>query len=317
MDEIASAYNLSSGKAQLIHQITQQNTYYTAEELASMSINELNLISMSGGLTLENVSANGTASDKAYIGEDAAKKAALTHAGVEESAITHYEIEIDWEKGVMVYDVEFDADGTEYDYDINAATGEVVKYDNKREDGYKEFGTSTGTGAAAPVISEDAAKQAAYTHAGINEADVLHSHAKIDREHGMFVYEIEFRTETYEYDYDINATTGEVVKYEREAEYSVQKMLDYINEVNGSIAKDSQEILDKTTEYFTEADVLNSALTHAGVKAEDAYDISVELDQEHGKTVYEVEFKSGSWEFEYEINASSGEIMNFDKEQDD
>lgn len=314
VDEIASANDISTGKAQLIHQITQQNTWYSAEDLATMSINELNLISMSGGLTLENVNATGTASAKAYIGEDKAKQAALNHAGVEESAITHYEIELDREAGVMVYDIEFDASGLEYDYDINAETGEVVKYDNKRDDGYRESGNASGSVVSAPVISEEAAKQAAYTHAGITEADVLHVKAKIDREHGVVVYEIEFRTATHEYDYDINATTGEVVKYERESEDSVQQLLDYIHEVNGKISDKTQE---QTQEYLTESEVLLTALEHAGVKAEDAYDLSVELDNEHGKAVYEVEFKSGGYEYEYEIDASTGDVLKFDKEFDD
>ncbi|MBQ8370389.1 MAG: cell wall protein, partial [Clostridia bacterium] len=100
VNEIASANDISTGKAQLIHQITQQNTWYTAEDLAAMSINELNLITMSGGLKLENVDATGTASAKAYIGEEAAKQAALAHAGVAESEITGFEIELDWEAGV-------------------------------------------------------------------------------------------------------------------------------------------------------------------------------------------------------------------------
>lgn len=320
VDEIASANDISTGKAQLIHQITQQNTWYTAEDLATMSINELNLISMSGNLKLENVSADGIASAKAYIGEEAAKQAALAHAGVDESAITHYEIELDREAGVMVYDIEFDASGTEYDYDINAETGEVVKYQQKKENGYKESGSASGSMISAPVISEEDAKQAAFTHAGVAETDVSHVKAKIDREHGVVVYEIDFRTTTHEYDYDINATTGEVVKYERESEASVQQLLDYIHEVNGIITENrqeqTQEILNRADAYFTESEVLLSALDHAGVKAEDAYDLSVELDNEHGKAVYEVEFKANGYEYEYEIDASTGDILRFDKERD-
>ena len=317
VDEIASANDISTGKAQLIHQITQQNTWYSAEDLATMSINELNLISMSGGLKLENVNATGTASAKAYIGEDKAKQAALAHAGVEESAITHYEIELDMELGVMVYDVEFDADGIEYDYDISAENGSVVKYDNKRDDDSPKADSSSGGFSASLVIGEDQAKQAAYTHAGITEADVLHVKAKIDREHGVVVYEIEFRTATHEYDYDINATTGEVGKYERE--YEPRNAADILNTEKNHIASTggSQSAENIAQEYLTESEVLLTALEHAGVKAEDAYDVSVELDNEHGKAVYEAEFKSGGYEYEYEIDASTGDVLKFDKEFDD
>jgi len=319
VDEIASANDISIGKAQLIHQITQQNSFYSAEDLAAMSINELNLISMSGNLKLENVNATGTASAKAYIGKDAAKLAALTHAGVEESAITHFEIELDMERGVMVYDVEFDADGIEYDYDIHAENGSVVKYDNKRDDDAKTDST-TGESTASPVIGEDKAKLAAYTHADVDEADVLYSKAKLDREHGIVIYEIEFRTAEYEYEYDISADTGDVLKYERE--YEPRSAADILTAEKNHIASagdspDAETIVDRAPEFITESDVLLSALDHAGVNAESAYDLSVELDNDHGRAVYEVEFKADGYEYEYEINASTGEILKFDKEKDD
>ncbi|MBQ7930695.1 MAG: PepSY domain-containing protein, partial [Clostridia bacterium] len=86
------------------------------------------------------------------------------------------------------------------------------------------------------------------------------------------------------------------------------------HEVNGKISDKTQE---QTQEYLTESEVLLTALEHAGVKAEDAYDLSVELDNEHGKAVYEVEFKSGAYEYEYEIDASTGDVLKFDKEFDD
>ncbi len=320
VDEIASANDISTGKAQLIHQITQQNTFYSADDLASMSINELNLISMSGNLKLENVSADGTASAKAYIGEEAAKQAALTHAGVEESAITHYEIELDMELGVMVYDVEFDADGIEYDYDIGAENGAVVKYDNKRDDDSPKADNNSGGFTASFVIGEEAAKQAAYTHAGVNAEDVLYVKAELDRERGVTIYEVEFRTAEYEYEYDINATTGEVVKYERE--YEPGSAADILNTEKNHIAsaggsQTAETIVDRAQIYLAEAEVLLSALTHANVNADAAYDVSVELDNEHGKAVYEVEFKADGCEYEYEIDASTGDVLKFDKEYDD
>ena len=320
VDEIASSNDISTGKAQLIHQITKQNTFYSAEDLAAMSINELNLISMSGGLQLENVNATGTASAKAYIGKDAAKEAALAHAGVEESAVTHFEIELDMELGVMVYDVEFDAAGTEYDYDVNAETGEIVRYDNKRDDGYRESGNESGQWVSAPVIAEDSAKQAAYTHAGVNEADVLYAKTEIDRERGIVIYEVEFRTAEYEYEYDVNATTGEVVKYEKE--YKPCSTADILNTEKNHIAstggsQSAETSVDRAEAYLAESEVLLTAISHAGVNAESAYDLSVELENEHGRAVYEVEFKADGYEYEYEIDASTGEILKFDKEKDD
>lgn len=307
VDEIASANDISTGKAQLIHQITQQNTFYSAEDLASMSINELNLISMSGGLTLENVNATGTASAKAYIEKDIAKEVALKHAGVKESAVTHFEIELDWEYGAMVYDVEFDANGIEYDYDIHAEDGKIIRYESKNEKKSAKPETTDNTFEYAPVISEEAAKQAAYTHAEVSEADVLAFKAEVGRKNGVVIYEVEFRTATHEYEYYIDASSGEVKKFEREAKVTTaEELLDYVHEVTGLI-NDKQ----------MEANALSAALDHAGVKSEEAYDVSIELDEDHGSAVFKIEFKSSVWEYEYEINAATIEIITFNKEQDD
>ena len=48
------------------------------------------------------------------------------------------------------------------------------------------------------------------------------------------------------------------------------------------------------------------ALNHAGVSESKAYDMEIELDDEAGTLVYEVEFKFGGMEYSYEINAATG-----------
>jgi uncharacterized membrane protein YkoI len=43
----------------------------------------------------------------------------------------------------------------------------------------------------------------------------------------------------------------------------------------------------------------------------------VERDREKGTGVYEIEFKRGLVEYEYEIRVSDGKILSWDKELDD
>ena len=45
--------------------------------------------------------------------------------------------ELDREKGKLVYEVEFEADGVEYEYTIDAETGEIVKIE--KEDDRKDL----------------------------------------------------------------------------------------------------------------------------------------------------------------------------------
>ena len=59
------------------------------------------------------------------------------------------------------------------------------------------------------------------------------------------------------------------------------------------------------------------ALNHAGVSENKAYDMEIELDDEDGTLVYEVEFKSGGMEYSYEINAATGAILKHEAELDD
>ena len=54
-----------------------------------------------------------------------------------------------------------------------------------------------------------------------------------------------------------------------------------------------------------------------GVSASNVHFEKVELDHENGILVYEVDFKSGNIEYDYDINASTGAIVSFSSEEDD
>lgn len=73
-----------------------------------------------------------TATDKPIessdITKEKAKRIALTHAGASEDKIQRLELKEDWEDGRQVYEIEFDFEGLEYDYEIDAKTGEILKF---------------------------------------------------------------------------------------------------------------------------------------------------------------------------------------------
>lgn len=210
--KLADKYGITVGKAALIRQIVAADSRHSFEELAPLSINELNLIA--DGKTLSGIASNGAAaSSKAYIGRDAAVDAALGHAGVTRSEVRKLDVDLDYEHGSMVYEVEFEVGAAEYEYDIGAADGDIVWYEIER-DGTVEQGGSAIDGKAA--ISADDAKTAALNHAGLTTAQVTHLKAELDREGGKLVYEIEFKSGGHEYEYVIDAATGAVIKSEKE-----------------------------------------------------------------------------------------------------
>ena len=55
---------------------------------------------------------------------------------------------------------------------------------------------------------------------------------------------------------------------------------------------------------------LDIALADAGVEKNKAIDIDIELDSDKYNKWYEVEFDSGSHEYDYRIQAESGEILS-------
>ena len=126
---LADANNISQGKAQLIEKLVDLDPRYKFEELAKLSINELNLLVDSKKLELENVSTVGKASDKAFIGTENALKVALDHASVESSAVKDIEVELDYDDGKWIYEVEFDVNQWEYDYEIDAFTGKILSFE--------------------------------------------------------------------------------------------------------------------------------------------------------------------------------------------
>lgn len=210
--QMAEQYGITQGKAQLIREIMAGNALHTFAELAPLTINELNLLLRAEAAAPTHVEITGTASDKAYIGEAKAKEIALQKAGVSADGLVKYEIELDTENGMMIYDVEFTAGSYEYDCEINAKTGAVVKFEKETRDGY----TASSVGNVS--ISVEKAKGIALARALLSAGEIAQLEIELDTEDGMAVYEIEFKAKGYEYSMEINAATGAILKFEKETD---------------------------------------------------------------------------------------------------
>lgn len=230
---LAEEYGITEGKAQLIKQITENDPVHTFAELAGLSVNELNLIGESGSKSISNVTVDGSASDSAYIGEAKAMEIALAHAGAKESEIQGYELEMDYEHGTMVYELEFDWNGREYEYDIDANTGEILKHEGEpakpakeqqdkgnqhssKDESKQQQNSSQQSASAESYIGEAAAKGVALSHAGLSEGSVTKLKCELDREDGRMIYEIDFECGGYEYEYEIDALSGSILKQDKE-----------------------------------------------------------------------------------------------------
>ena len=142
------------------------------------------------------------------IGIEKAKEIAMSHAGVSAGSVSFVKAKLDTEDGVKVYDIEFYSVNVEYDYEINAATGDIVSFDQDIEN-YAVPTQPAAPTQAASVISVDKAKQIALSHAGVSGASF--KKVKLDKDDGVRVYEIEFKVGNVEYDYDIDASSGAII----------------------------------------------------------------------------------------------------------
>lgn len=156
------------------------------------------------------------------LGEEEALALALRHAGIQADQAQRVRAEADWEDGRAVYEVEFVADGYEYEYEVDAYTGEIVKSEREkarppRQSTARPKATAKPTAKdAAETIGRDDALSAALKNAGISPDDAGQVKVEKDREDGRTVYEVEFKADGYEYEYEIDAATGAVLKQEKE-----------------------------------------------------------------------------------------------------
>lgn len=344
---LADQYQISLGKAALIQEAVAQDPTLSFDDMADLSIHEIALITGSRKLTEDAVTRTGTASTEAYISQQEAITIACTHAGVPADGISLTEISFDSEKGVIVYEVEFLYGGVEYDYDIDARTGEVRKAETENKSGGNtnagnssggntstdnSSGGNTGAGnssggndgnnstggstqgnpsaGSGNLIGEDSATSAALKHAGLSKDEVDNLYTHLDYDDGLPEhYEVEFRKGTVEYEYEIDIYTGAVLKAESENKASGHNRHDSTAGSSGPEAAGTQD------SYIGEEAAASAALKHAGLSKDNVEYLRTKIDYDDGiPEHYDVEFINGGTEYEYEINLYTGEILDFKTE---
>ena len=152
------------------------------------------------------------------VDEARAKEIALNHAGVKAADATVTKSKLDYEDGRQVYEIEFYVSGssgyTEYDYEIEAATGKIVSYDHDAES-YAPPAQSTNSGVK---VTEATAKKTALSRvSGATEKDIYEW--KLDYDDGRAEYEGKIIYGGMEYEFTINAATGAVTEWDAESVY--------------------------------------------------------------------------------------------------
>ena len=155
--------------------------------------------------------ASAASSSDDLLSEEEARRIVLEHAGLTEDQVTFVAFEMDRGRYRTEYDLEFYAGSEEYDYEIDAATGEILSFDRDMEGRAPAASSQSGE-----LLSAEQAQNAALTHAGLTSDQVTGMRSELDRDDGRQLYEVEFYSGPMEYDYEIDAYSGEVISYSAE-----------------------------------------------------------------------------------------------------
>ena len=153
------------------------------------------------------------------ISSDEAKQIALQHANLLDNQVTFIKVSQDYDDGINKYEIEFYYNNTEYDYEINAYSGEILKFDYDAEY-YNPSNTisysNSQSSSTQNLISSDEAKNIALQHANLTDNQVTFIKVSKDYDDGIHIYEVEFHYNNREYNYDINAINGTILSYEQD-----------------------------------------------------------------------------------------------------
>lgn len=282
-----------------------KNLFSTPKKTAVTVLCALAILTAVGTGTAFAVSA---VAESTSIGADNAKMFAFADAGVDPVTAENVRTEFDFEQGHFIYDVEFTANGTEYGYWIQASDRSVVK---KKIELIGAGGSKTGIIAA---ITQKDARKIALEDAGLTETEVTISAEKLDTENGVAVYEVDFVKGNVKYEYDINATTGAVYSKSSEStalpstETAAQPSETAAAAANATVAPTAENRSNNSYIGLERAKAI--ALSDAGLSAASVTFTEAKQDFDDGVPNYDLDFYTATHEYDYEINAKTGAIMD-------
>lgn len=187
-------------------------------------------------------------------------------------------------------------------------------------------GVITGCGAGGKDIGRDAALEAALNDAGVSESDTSRLQVSEDRDDGRKVYEIRFDVGQTEYDYEIQASDGQILSSETESTENAS------GSAQGNVTQSDDDAQGNAAQNGGNADASQNqsgnASGNVAVSREQAAatalervpgatenDLRMELDYDDGIQIYEGDIIYEQIEYEFEIDANTGEIISWSEER--
>jgi len=289
LEQQARENNISVGKAHLVREIMERGGYLEVDsdaaltQLSGLDVGELKQMLESGNVAVP-------------IGREKAGEQAKRYAGLADEAAVIAEVEPELDERAPHYEVELKTLFGEFEYTVDAYTGEVLsgRRDVRAEWGSTQSGQPAGS-ASTGQVTADGAKNAALAHAGVKESEAAGLRAEKDWDDGRLTFEVEFRVGAVEYDYEVDAATGVILSHS--AEGGGQSSADPVADTR--ISRDEAR---------------DAALAHAGLALGNIRELEVEAELDEAVPHYEVSFDSGRWEYDYTIDAVTGAVLAWEKD---
>lgn len=168
-----------------------------------------------------------------------------------------------------------------------------------------------GNASTKSYIGEEKAKDIALNHSKVKQYYLME--IEFDADNGVLVYDVEFKSDSYEYDYEINALDGTIISSHKEKDDDYVSNNKDNNSVNNNNNNSDNSANSSNNNYISKDEAKNIALNHA--KVSNPQKLEIELDKEDNE--YSVEFKYNGKEYDYEINATTGKIIDYEIENID
>lgn len=230
-----------------------------------------------------------------------ARDIALGDVSAELQGVTDLDVDRERKGGEIYYEVEFKLNGVEHKYvlDVN---GNILSHRTEADDDYVGGSTGDTTGgigggsAGQSYIGVVAAREAALAAAGLAN-DAAYAKVELDDYRGQRAYEVEFTYNYYEYEIYVDPFSGAILK-------SNVPGAEYV-----AIAAAKDAAIAKAKEVYT-----------PDIDESNVFELELKLDSEFvggvGYTVYEVEFKHAGYEYEFAVDALTGEVLHYERERD-
>ncbi len=150
------------------------------------------------------ISKSPISNNNTVISEEEAKKIATDYLNINVEDVSFTKNKLDYDDGNLIYELEFYYNGNEYEFDIDAYSKEIinVSIDNNNYD------TNTSNN----YIGLEKAKEEVKNH--YKKDNIFFIKAEFDFDNKTPIYELEFYDNNKKYEYEVNAISGNIIKYE-------------------------------------------------------------------------------------------------------